>query len=369
MLIQDLEPDIYTMVITSIMTTNSIVHLMVKRLYDPSRKYVGYQKRNIFNLKPDSNLRILVCIHKQYHTIPIIRALDLCTPTPEYPTTVDVLHLIELVGRSSPIFVSHKMKKGVLSHTRNSYSENVILSFKIYEDEKKGATTINPYTAISPPTLMHEDVCFLALDKVASIIILPFHRKWSINGKIEHEDKTIRSLNCKVMEKAPCSVGILVSRFVHQRDSPLRLAMIFLGGNDDREALCLANRAAKDSSVNLVVYHITTNNKDEIQDVDTMLDHAMLKDAKKECSNLKTVIHKEIIVEDGAQISSILRQMIDEHDFFIVGRRHGIVCPQTKGLQGWSEFSELGLIGDFLASTDLECKSSVLVVQQQQLFH
>ncbi|XP_014628805.2 cation/H(+) antiporter 3 [Glycine max] len=365
----DLEPDIYTVVITTIMITNSIVHLMVKRLYDPSRKYVGYQKRNIFNLKPDSNLRILVCIHKQYHTIPIIRALDLCTPTPEYPTTVDVLHLIELVGRSSPIFVSHKMKKGVLSHTRNSYSENVILSFKIYEDEKKGATTINPYTAISPPTLMHEDVCFLALDKVASIIILPFHRKWSINGKIEHEDKTIRSLNCKVMEKAPCSVGILVSRFVHQRDSPLRLAMIFLGGNDDREALCLANRAAKDSSVNLVVYHITTNNKDEIQDVDTMLDHAMLKDAKKECSNLKTVIHKEIIVEDGAQISSILRQMIDEHDFFIVGRRHGIVCPQTKGLQGWSEFSELGLIGDFLASTDLECKSSVLVVQQQQLFH
>jgi len=103
MLIQDLEPDIYTVVITTIMITNSIVHLMVKRLYDPSRKYVGYQKRNIFNLKPDSNLRILVCIHKQYHTIPIIRALDLCTPTPEYPTTVDVLHLIELVGRSSPI--------------------------------------------------------------------------------------------------------------------------------------------------------------------------------------------------------------------------------------------------------------------------
>ncbi|TKY56382.1 Cation/H(+) antiporter 4 [Spatholobus suberectus] len=308
----------YTVILTIIMMTSSIVHLLVKRLYDPSRKYIGYQKRDIFSLKPNSGLRILVCIHKQHHTIPITRALDLCNPRLEDPSNVDVLHLIELVGRSSPIFISHRMKKGVPSRMRNSYSEDIILSFKLCEDEKQGATSINPYTAISPPTLMHEDVCYLALDRVASIIILPFHRKWSIDGKIEHEDKTIRSLNCKVMEKAPCSVGILVSRFVHQRDSPLRLAMIFLGGNDDREALCLANRAAKDSSVNLVVYHITTNNnKNDIQDIDTMLDLAMLKEAKKEYSSSKNVIRKEIVVEGGPQIASVLRQMVDEHDFFL----------------------------------------------------
>ncbi|RDX76192.1 Cation/H(+) antiporter 4, partial [Mucuna pruriens] len=363
----DLLAEVYTVIITIIMITSSIAHLLVKRLYDPSRKYVGYQRRNIFNLKPNSGLRIQVCIHKQHNTIPMIRVLDLCNPTPEDPITVDVLHLIELVGRSSPIFISHRMKKRVPSHMQSSYSENIILSFKLYEDEKQDATIINPYTAISPLTFMHEDVCCLALDKVTSIIILPFHRKWSIEGKIEYEDKTIRSLNCKVMEKAPCSVGILVSRYVHQRDSPLRLAMIFLGGKDDREALCLANRAIKDSSVNLVVYHITTNTKNEIQDLDIMLDLAMLKDAKEEYSSLKNVIYKEITVEGGAQIASILRQMIDEHDFFIVGRRHGIDCPQTKGLQEWSEFTELGLIGDFLSSTDLDCKSSVLVVQQQQL--
>jgi len=344
---------------------------MVKRLYDPSRKYFGYQKRNIFDSKFDSNLRILVCIHKQHHTTPIISALDLFNPTPLYPTTVHVLHLIELVGRSSPIFISHKMKKGVPSHARNSYSENVILSFKLYEDEKLGATTIYPYTAISPPTLMHEDVCFLALDKVASIIILPFHRKWTFDGKIEYEDRTVRLLNCKVMEeKAPCSVGILVTRFVRKNDSPLRLAMIFLGGDDDREALCLANRAAKDTAkVNLVVYHITSQNEDEHQDEDTMLDRTMLKDAKRECSRLKNVVFKEIMVEGGAHIASVLREMVEEHDFFIVGRRNGIDCPQTKGLQQWSEFSELGLIGDFLASTDLDSKSSVLVVQQQKFYH
>ncbi|XP_014524054.1 cation/H(+) antiporter 3-like [Vigna radiata var. radiata] len=368
---RDIQPIRYTVALTMIMISNSVVQLLVKRLYDPSRKYFGYQKRNMSDLKFDSNLRILVCIHKHHHTVPIIPALDLFNPTPMYPTTVDVLHLIELVGRSSPIFISHKMKRGVPSFARNSYSENVILSFKLYEDEKLGATTMYPYTAISPPTLMHEDVCYLALDKVASIIILPFHRRWSFDGKIEHEDKTVRLLNCKVMDKAPCSVGILVTRFVRKSGSPLRLAMIFFGGDDDREALCLANRAAKDTAnVNLVVYHITTSeNKDEKHNEDIMLDRTILKNAKRECSRMKNVVYEEITVEGGAQVASVLHRMAEDHDFFIVGRRHGIDCPQTKSLQEWSEFPELGVIGDFLASPDLDCKSSVLVVQQQKFYH
>ncbi|XP_027368414.1 cation/H(+) antiporter 3-like [Abrus precatorius] len=367
--VEDIHPETFTVIIIIIMITSCIVHLLVKRLYDPSRKYAGYQKRNIFDLKPNSDLRILVCIHKQHHTIPIIRALDLCYPTTEALVIVDTLHLIELVGRSTPIFISHRKKKVDNSCIQNSYSENVILSFKLYEDEKEGAITINPYTAISPPRMMHGDVCNLALDKVASIIILPFHRIWSIDGKIEHEDKNIRSLNCKVMERAPCSVGILVSRSVHQSDSPLRLAMIFLGGNDDREALCIANRAAKDPSINLVIYHITPKNTNEHEELeDSALDMAMLNDTKNKHSHLENVSHKEIEVEGGPQIASILRQMVEDHDFFIVGRRHGIDGPQTKGLQEWSEFSELGLIGDYLASADLDCNSSILVVQQQEQF-
>ncbi|KAK7321298.1 hypothetical protein VNO77_31800 [Canavalia gladiata] len=363
----DLHAEMFSVIIIIIMITSSIVYRLVKRLYDPSMKYAGYQQRNLFNLKPNSDLRVVVCIHKQHHTIPMMRALDLFYPTTEDPIIVDVLHLIELAGRSSPIFISHRMRKGAPSNVQNSYSENVILSFKLYEDENQGAISVYPYTAISPPALMQEDVCFLGLDKVASIIILPFHRKWSIEGKIEHEDKNISTINCKVMERAPCSVGILVSRGVHQKDSPLRLAMIFLGGNDDREALCLANRAARDSSINLVVYHITIKNNDENHDLDTVLDIAMLKDTKNEHSDLENVSYKEIEVESGLQTASILREMVDEHDFIIVGRRHGIECPQTKALQQWTEFTELGVIGDYLASADLDCKSSVLVVQQQQV--
>lgn len=347
-----------------------ITHLLVKRMYDPSRKYVGFQKRNMFSLKPDSELKILVCIHKQHHISPIIKVIDLCYPTIENPIIVDALHLIELAGRSSPIFISHKKKKVVSLNLNDSYSDTVVLNFKLYENDKQGAAIVNPYTAISPLNLMHEDVCHLALDKVSSIMILPFHKKWSSDGKvIEYDDNNIRSLNCKVLEKSPCSVGILVSR-MNVHSSNLRLGLVFLGGKDDREALCLANRAACDSSIELVIYHILDKNLDEKdkENLETALDKAVLKESKLEHSSKGNIVtFKEIEVEGGSQTLDVLRQMVDEHDFIIVGRRHGVNSPQTSGLEEWSEFPELGSIGDYLASSDLDSKTSVLVVQQQQL--
>ncbi|GAU38119.1 hypothetical protein TSUD_318060 [Trifolium subterraneum] len=358
----------YCVIILIIMVSICTTHLLVKRLYDPSRKYAGYQKRNLFNLKHHSELKILVVIHKQHHVTPITEVIDLCHPIVEHPITVDALHLIELVGRSSPIFISHKKKKVVSLNLHDSYSDSVVLNLKLYEHDKEGAAIINPYTAISPLNLMHEDVCHLAFDKLSSIIILPFHKKWLSDGKLEYDDINIRSLNCSVLEKSPCSVGILVTRGIRLTDSIFRLALVFLGGRDDREALCLANRAAQDPSVELVVYHIVDKKRtlQDMENLETRFDIAMLKDGKISHYGFENVEYKEIEVEGGSQTIDVLRQMVEEHDFIIVGRRQGIKCPQTSGLQEWSEFPELGPVGDFLASSDLDCKASVLVVQQQQ---
>jgi len=365
---QDIGPKTYGVVIFIIMVSICTTHLLVKRLYDPARKYAGYQKRNIFSLKPNSELKILVCIHKPHHITPMTQVIDLCDPILEYPVTVDALHLIELAGRASPIFISHKRKKVVSLNLHDSYSDHVVLSLKLYESDKQGAAIVNPYTAISPLNLMHEDVCHLALDKVSSIIILPFHRKWSSDGNLEYDDKNIRSLNRKILEKSPCSVGILVTRVVHQTDSLLRLALVFLGGRDDREALYLAKRAARVSSVELVIYHIVHKNTSEKDKecMDAVLDKAVLKDAYEEHSRMENATFREITVEDGSQTLDVLRGMVEEHDFIIVGRRHGVNSRQTYGLQHWSEFPELGPVGDYLASSDLGCTASILVVQQQQ---
>ncbi|XP_020215699.2 cation/H(+) antiporter 4 [Cajanus cajan] len=353
----------YGIMIISIMITACIVKWSVKLLYDPSRKYAGYQKRNVMSLKSDSELRILACVHKPYHITATIDVLDLCCPTTEKPIIVDALHLIELIGRTSPIFISHRIQRTISSGSHQSYSDNVILAFDLYEHDNIGAVTAHAYTAISPPTLMHEDVCQLALDKVASIIILPFHRRWSIDGGIESDDKNIRALNCKVLDIAPCSVGILLSRSSIQRDSFIQVAMIYLGGKDDREALSIAKRTTRNSRVKLVVYHLAA--KEHTPNIDYLLDHEALKDVKKPNPGTENVSYHKVIVDGGAETSAVLRHIVDEYDFFIVGRRHEIESTQTDGLAVWSEFSELGTIGDLLASSDFGSRAGVLVVQQQ----
>ncbi|XP_058734126.1 cation/H(+) antiporter 4-like [Vicia villosa] len=353
----------YGVMIVSIMIISCIIKWSLKILYDPSRKYAGYQRRTIMSLKPEAELRILACIHKQYNIPAITDVLDICSPTTEKPIIVDALHLIELVGRTSPIFISHRLQKTV-SCSHKSYSDDLILALDLYEHENYGGVTSHTFTAISPPSLMHEDVCQLALDKVASIIILPFHRRWTTDGTVESDDKNIRALNCKVLEIAPCTIGILVTRSLLQNNMSIKLAMVFLGGRDDREALCLVKRAIRNTRIRLVVFHLAV--EQHMPNLENLLDNEALDEIKKITHyGQENVRYQKVTVNDGPATSAILRDIANEHDFFIVGRTHDSDLPQTEGLTNWSEFSELGVIGDLLASPDFESRAGVLVVQQQ----
>ncbi|CAJ2668221.1 cation/H(+) antiporter 4-like [Trifolium pratense] len=363
----------YGVLMISVMMTASIMHWLVKLLYDPSRKYAGYQKRSLMGLKRNSEVRILVTLQKHNHISTAIDFLDLCCPTLENPITVDVLHVIELVGRALPIFIPHCLQRqtsGSASH--KSYSDDVILAFDIYEHDNENALSINTYTAISPANLMYEDVCNLALDKVASIIILPFHIRWSADGAIESDDKKIlRALNQKVLEIAPCSVGILVTRAnsipkatTTSEHSITRLAVIYLGGNkDDKEVLCLAKRVMNNARINLVVYHLVA--KDCKGDLEQLMVNGDDDEVLQEMINATNVRYQKISTKDGSETACFLGEVANQHDYFIVGRRHETHSPQTDGLSEWSEFPELGVIGDFLASPDLNSCASILVVQQQ----
>ncbi|CAI0542745.1 unnamed protein product [Linum tenue] len=135
-----------------------------------------------------------------------------------------------------------------------------------------------------------------------------------------------------------------------------------MGGGDDHEALCFAMRAAREPSLRLTILHLVPSDDDD----DDMSDEVVLKEAMKGISGLANVRYEEHAVEDGPQTALLVREIANEHDLFVVGRRHGLDSKQTMGLTEWSEFPELGVVGDLLASPDLETKTSVLVVQQQK---
>ncbi|KAL2316904.1 hypothetical protein Fmac_030780 [Flemingia macrophylla] len=355
-----------SMMSISVLVLGSIARIGVKALYDPSRKYAGYQKRNLLNLKPNSELRMVACIHKPSHIMPIKNVLDIFCPTTSNPLVVHVLHLMELVGRSSPIFISHRVQERVDSG--HNYSEDIIVTFDLFEHDKAGTVSVSTYTAISPLRFMHDDICYLALDKLASMILLPFQARWREDGSIESADDNIRTLNTKVLERAPCSVGILVNRTSASSNVCMKqIAMIFLGGADDREALCLAKRVIKDCTYNLVVYHLVSMSHQSESSWDMVLDHEVLKSVEGYHGSIENVSYERITIKDPSETAAFVSEIANRHHFFIVGRRNGMKSCQTAALESWTEFPELGVIGDLLASSDTKTNASILVVQQQRM--
>ncbi|KAK8605382.1 hypothetical protein V6N13_102164 [Hibiscus sabdariffa] len=237
----------------------TIVPILVKWLCDPSRKYLCFHKRTIMNSKLNQELRVLDCVHVPSNVNSIINLLDVCCPTRESSLALDVLHPVKLNGRATPLFVDHQKQE--LTTSDDSYYENIVIAFKQFERHNAKVVSLNVFTAVSPPNLMYGDICNLAIEHSTSYILLPFHRRWYINGSIESEDQIIRSLNCNILEMAPCSVGILVegrckvscSTFrdtsSSQSYSYYNIVVIFMGGKDDRDALELAKHISQDEAL------------------------------------------------------------------------------------------------------------------------
>ncbi|XP_071902735.1 cation/H(+) antiporter 4-like [Coffea arabica] len=358
----------FALLVISTAAIAMFVPSMVQLLYDPSRKYASYQKRNIMHSRHGGKLPILACIHSSDNIVATIKLLDASTPTVENPIVVHALHLIELRGRASPIFISHQVHK----RTDISYSENVIHAFKQFERNNWGSVAVQAFTAISPRNLMHEDICTLALDVLASLIIVPFHRKWGIDGSVESEDQCLRMVNRNVLDRAPCSVGILVDRGHLGRSGSMTLsvkahfvAVIFLGGKDDQEALTLAKRMTRNENVNLTVMRYISKGRDGSDMEDDMNDMKVLYDFKQNRVGQGNVTYIEKVVNDCPELVQLVRSMADQYDLILVGRRYNKESTLTRGLEEWSEVPEIGVIGDLLASSDVRRRASVLVVQQQ----
>ncbi|GFY87596.1 hypothetical protein Acr_05g0012350 [Actinidia rufa] len=147
----------------------------------------------------------------------------------------------------------------------------------------------------------------------------------------------VKIMNDNILDMAPCSVAIIVdhgllnnSRPTLATWSPYRAAVFFLGGADEKEALAVRARMAGQPNINLTMY-------------------------------------TEEVAKDGTGTIAAMRSMKDNYELIIVGRRHGKWSPLILGLSGWNEETELGAVGDKLASEDFHGNNSILVVQQHAI--
>ncbi|KAL3837791.1 hypothetical protein ACJIZ3_022382 [Penstemon smallii] len=359
----------FALCVLSVIGVTSVITPLIKLLYDPSKRYIPLKRRTIQHSKRDTELRILVCI-QNHDTVPsIINLLEASDATEDSPIAVIAILLVELVGRATPMLVAHQSTRTL--QPTNSKSGHIINALRQYELCNERCVTVQSFSAISHLPTMHDDICRVALDQNATLVILPFHKHWEIDGSIGSINKGMQNMNVKVMDKASCSVGILVDRgiltgslSILNSQSIYHVAVIFIGGPDDAESLAYGARMGRHNNVTLTIIRFLLFGCDNPRE--RKFDNNLIDEVRQANLGNQNFVYQEQVVKDGVGLAASLRGLENSFDLLIVGRNHQASQILT-GLGAWSECPELGVVGDILASPDFGSTASVLVVQQQRL--
>ncbi|XP_019101857.1 PREDICTED: cation/H(+) antiporter 10-like [Camelina sativa] len=125
----------YAFLIIYSLLNAGIVPLVLRSMYDPKRKYVNYQKRDILHLEPNSHLRILTCLHKPENVSEIIALLQLLSsPNLDFPIAVTVLHSDDnsIRNLNQQLLDSAPCSIGILVDRGQFSRKSIVTSKKMY---------------------------------------------------------------------------------------------------------------------------------------------------------------------------------------------------------------------------------------------
>ncbi|XP_050227674.1 cation/H(+) antiporter 18-like [Mercurialis annua] len=363
--------------------TTFITTPIVVAIYKPAKQATraDYKQRTIERKDPDSQLRIMACFHSQWNIPTMLNLIEASRGTEKREgVCVYALHLMELSERPSAILMVHKARKNGLpfwNKLQQSDTNQVVVAFEAIRQLSR--VFIRPMTAISALHNMHEDICASAERKRAAMIILPFHKHQRIDGSLDTTRNEFRWVNKRVLDHAPCSVGILVDRglgggaHVSASNVSSTVTILFFGGSDDREAIAYGARMAEHPGISVtIVYFIASTEiaaqsvKVDINDHEAAItsetaDKMIIVGIKKlpEDSSIKV---EERIVSSAKEIVEVVKEF-SRCNLFVVGRMPD--GPAAVALMGGrAECPELGPVGNLLTSQDFSTSASVLVVQQ-----
>ena len=371
-----------------------IIGPVVSLTHNSARHLKQYYHRNLEKSKPDAPLRVLACVHSTRNLSGLINLLQISNATRKSPIIVFAAHLVELAGRASAMIIFHDKSNtadtGNNATREKADAEQIVSAFESFESDNHAAT-VQPLTAVSPYGSMHEDISNFALDKFANIILIPFHKQSNAVGGWTGENLQHKHVNQNLLASAPCSIGLLVDRGLtstFSRESQngkreCRIAMLFIEGPDDREALAYAWRMAGTPRLIVTVVRFLpgkdvselTDNVEEDdesgiftamfeREKQKQLDDDYLNEFSFRTMHDQSIAYIEKQVNSGDQIVSTISSVYNDFDLYVVGRGHGRTSPLTSGLSNWSDCPELGPLGETLVLTDFESPASILVVQQ-----
>jgi Kef-type K+ transport system membrane component KefB len=367
-----LDAEVYAVFMITVLVLGAATASAVKAMYHPEEKYVAHRRRTVQHKKLGEELRVLACVHSQADVSPMLSFLDTSSPSPLSPLPVYLLHLAPLAGLTTSVLRPFRHGDRNCVPSGGTDSERIVNAFQFFVRQRAlGSASLLPYVCIAPYATMHDDVCAVALEKQAMLIVVPFHKRLAIDGSVEPTTPNagaVQAANTNILYYAPCSVAILVDRgslstLVTTDGFPHRVALYFLGGPDDREALALATHMAEDAPIGLTVFRFLLPQDSGGGDGE---DEEALREYVKDWVDDHRLMYSENLVNGSDEMVAVIRKTSPEFNLLMVGRRaESSESPLTAGISDWSEHLELGVLGDLLTSTDFGCRISTLVVQQQ----
>ncbi|KAL5974624.1 hypothetical protein ACLOJK_031294 [Asimina triloba] len=348
---------------------------VVAKLSARSGMYMAHARRTVQHCKPFSELRLLACVHEQDNVPCIINILEATNPTEDSPVCIYVMQLVELVGRATPMLISHRFHDPAVATP-------TFTSFYNYQRRcNPNALDVQPFTSVSPYKTMHDHICSLALQKKVSLIIIPFQKHQVVAGVTNVVDHALQIINPRILAQAPCSVGVIYDRGAlrdMQAWEPFaslafRIGILFFGGPDDREALSYAARMAEHPCATLTVIRFFSvdniiDDEEMVEEKEKQRDDELMILFRAKSVVSRTIRYQEKVVRDGEETIHAIACIDDVYDLMVVGRRQSCHLRLLQGLSIWSENPELGVVGDLCSSSDFfGGNASVLVMQQQTM--
>ncbi|CAD6223946.1 unnamed protein product [Miscanthus lutarioriparius] len=225
-------------------------------------------------------------------------------------------------------------------------------------------------------------------DVHSGILLIPYHKEQHYDGTMVCRREDRRQLNLKVLEGAPCTTAILADRPFRRSGTSFQLptkiwtsteaagnqgdekvtthvAAVFLGGPDDREAVALACRLAKNESVRLTVVRFVLRESTDDRVATTSADidgevSVVVDDPDEECVSefqreyvaKERAAYAEKAVTGPMDVVEALRGMAGAYALVVVGRGGRQPAELVVGLEGWAECAEVGPVGEILASDE-----------------
>ncbi|XP_054801531.1 cation/H(+) antiporter 15-like [Prosopis cineraria] len=379
----------FTIMLSAAFLMTILAPIFISVMYNPRKRFEMYKLRTVQKLRPETELRILACVHNVRQAASMVSVLRNCNATRISPMQVFGVRLVEFKGRAATLFATHieqpsHVGSPSMAMSSLTESESIASAFNVLA-ELNHAVRVDTTDAMSVYETIHEDIYSLAQQKLTSLVLLPFHKQADVEGGLETTKAVYKDINMNVLRNPPCSVATFLDRGIGSSSRVnMSILTLFVGGPDDREALAVTWRMAGQpgmqlSVVRIVLYGEATDVslKDEAQwlssDIMDEEKQKLLDDEYLNSFRLKMVHNNDFIayseeeVGSGEELTSLMHEFAkDDYDLIIIGRGNNRNSVVFSNFLEWCDNPELGIIGDIVASSNFGSQSSLLVVQQYE---